>query len=159
MSTSFDPAAFITAGNAIFTISPSDEAVAFFAARGQDCKPHYTFKVRAKEGEWLGKPTVTWFVSLLTGADNTAWSSYTYMGLLDPKAMTMRLTAKSSYKESSVPVRILRRVLSTAKAGESFPDNYIRHEGKCGRCGRKLTVPSSIDNGIGPECIKYVMGG
>lgn len=30
----------------------------------------------------------------------------------------------------------------------------IWHEGKCCCCGRKLTVPSSIENGIGPECIK-----
>ena len=28
----------------------------------------------------------------------------------------------------------------------------IRHEGSCGRCGRPLTVPSSIDRGIGPDC-------
>ena len=24
--------------------------------------------------------------------------------------------------------------------------------GACGRCGRPLTVPSSIDRGIGPDC-------
>jgi hypothetical protein len=28
----------------------------------------------------------------------------------------------------------------------------IHHEGKCCRCGRKLTVPRSIELGIGPEC-------
>ena len=28
----------------------------------------------------------------------------------------------------------------------------VWHEGKCGRCGRTLTVPSSIDAGIGPVC-------
>src|ERR1019366_4832357 len=28
----------------------------------------------------------------------------------------------------------------------------VWHEGKCGRCGRKLTVPESIERGIGPEC-------
>lgn len=28
----------------------------------------------------------------------------------------------------------------------------IRHEGKCGRCGRALTRPESIDTGLGPEC-------
>jgi hypothetical protein len=27
-------------------------------------------------------------------------------------------------------------------------------EGKCGKCGRALTVPSSILTGIGPECSK-----
>jgi len=28
----------------------------------------------------------------------------------------------------------------------------IWHEGRCGRCNRKLTVPASIALGIGPEC-------
>ena len=32
----------------------------------------------------------------------------------------------------------------------------IWHEGKCGRCGRKLTVPESIACGFGPECIGMV---
>lgn len=26
------------------------------------------------------------------------------------------------------------------------------HEGRCGRCGRRLTVPESIESGFGPEC-------
>jgi hypothetical protein len=30
----------------------------------------------------------------------------------------------------------------------------VWHEGKCGKCGRALTVPSSILTGIGPECSK-----
>jgi len=28
----------------------------------------------------------------------------------------------------------------------------ITHEGRCGRCGRLLTVPASVACGIGPEC-------
>ena len=28
----------------------------------------------------------------------------------------------------------------------------VWHEGKCGACGRKLTVPDSIKSGIGPVC-------
>ena len=30
----------------------------------------------------------------------------------------------------------------------------IWHEGKCCRCGKTLTVPASIQMGIGPECVK-----
>ena len=30
----------------------------------------------------------------------------------------------------------------------------IWHQGTCGKCGRPLTVPASIDYGIGPECMK-----
>lgn len=32
----------------------------------------------------------------------------------------------------------------------------VWHEGSCGRCGRKLTVPESIANGLGPECAEKV---
>ncbi len=32
--------------------------------------------------------------------------------------------------------------------------NYGKQIGRCGACGRRLTDPESIDNGIGPECIK-----
>lgn len=28
----------------------------------------------------------------------------------------------------------------------------IYHLGRCGRCGRALTVPSSVESGFGPEC-------
>jgi hypothetical protein len=36
--------------------------------------------------------------------------------------------------------------------------NFIEiwHEGRCGKCGRTLTVPDSIANGLGPECIKTI---
>ena len=32
----------------------------------------------------------------------------------------------------------------------------IWHEGKCGRCGRSLTVPESIAAGIGPVCAERI---
>ena len=28
----------------------------------------------------------------------------------------------------------------------------VRHEGRCGKCARKLTTPESVDTGFGPEC-------
>lgn len=34
----------------------------------------------------------------------------------------------------------------------------IYHEGSCGRCGRKLTVPESIESGFGPECRNKIFG-
>jgi hypothetical protein len=30
----------------------------------------------------------------------------------------------------------------------------VWHEGFCGKCGKRLTVPNSIEIGIGPDCIK-----
>lgn len=32
----------------------------------------------------------------------------------------------------------------------------IRHEDRCARCGRTLTVPASIDSGFGPQCAEKV---
>ena len=34
-----------------------------------------------------------------------------------------------------------------------LPENIkIWHNGYCGKCGRMLTVPDSIDSGFGPVC-------
>ena len=38
------------------------------------------------------------------------------------------------------------------------PKAEVWHEGSCGRCGRKLTVPESIENGLGPVCAGLVVG-
>jgi hypothetical protein len=35
---------------------------------------------------------------------------------------------------------------------------YAIESGRCARCDRELTVPASIHQGFGPECIKYVKG-
>lgn len=32
----------------------------------------------------------------------------------------------------------------------------VWHTGRCSRCGRLLTVPESIENGIGPECANKI---
>jgi hypothetical protein len=41
-----------------------------------------------------------------------------------------------------------------ADRSDLFDKAEIWHEGSCGRCGRKLTVPKSISSGFGPECVK-----
>jgi len=47
-----------------------------------------------------------------------------------------------------------RTRLSTAS---ELPDQVeVWHEGRCARCGRRLTVPESISSGFGPECITKV---
>lgn len=141
---------FIRAGKAIFTIELSPE----FAATHK-IPPHYTFKVSHQPAE--NGYRECWFVSLLTGPENT--SDYTYVGLLADDN-TLRLTQKSKFRPDSMPVRILSRILAnlvadTADRITSAGFN-LHHEGRCGRCGRLLTVPSSIESGIGPECAKRI---
>ena len=135
---------FVLAGSAIFTIQcPGDR--------------HYTFRVDKTEPTDKF-PNPAWFVKLLTGPDNG--EDYTYLGRLDDFTGQTKTTAKSRSYEGSLPLRLLNRVLARVWTGDhkAYMDHGYRthHEGRCGRCGRRLTVPASINSGIGPECAKHV---
>lgn len=141
---------FVMAGNSIFTV----EIPAQFAEKHQS-PAHYTYRVRHKEAE--GTYPEAWFVELLTGPENT--SDYTYLGKLLPEGK-VKLTAKSRYGEDAMPVRLLDRILARLWKNEGAAIEQagfkLHHEGRCGRCGRLLTVPESIETGIGPECRKMM---
>lgn len=135
---------FVLAGKATFTIACPD---------GQ----HYTFRITRKDPT-AQYPQPAFFVSRLTGPDNE--SDYSYLGKLDPFTGQVVPTAKSGWREKEPPyaVRLLNRVLARVwgddhAAFEQFGFT-LRHAGRCGRCGRTLTVPESIESGIGPECAK-----
>lgn len=140
---------FVLAGNAIVTLQ-SDKT-------GQ----HYTYRVqRAKGRDDL--PADMWFVKLLTGADNN--NAYTYIGCMDKRGgdgvgIGLRLTAKSLLKDDAAPVRGWRYMWAAITAGRLPANMTVRHEGRCGRCNRRLTVPESLDRGIGPECAGMVAMG
>lgn len=133
--------AFITAGNATITIES--------AKTGK----HFTYRVTQAK-DYSGNKTDRWFVSLMTGPNNT--SDFTYLGMLQNGAL--KLTAKSKGNDQTPSVRGFRYVWSNIAAGTIPSDAHIHHEGHCGRCGRTLTVPESIESGFGPECIQMVGG-
>jgi len=125
---------FVVAGNATFTVDNGSGN-------------WYTFKVRGKDLDT--RPV--YFVNLLTGPNNEG--DFTYLGLLDPATGAVRLTAKSRLTDDSKPVKAVRWALRHVWDGRPFPaPATCHHEGRCGRCGRKLTVPESIETGLGPEC-------
>lgn len=132
---------FIIGGNAIFTLEIPHNGFP---------KPHYTWKVRSK------KNLPYLFVSLLTGPDNT--SDYKYLGLLWPETGLVTLTSGSHFDNKSLAVRLLRRICENLWNGTGYRIDMsgykLHHEGRCCKCGRLLTVPSSIESGIGPECGK-----
>ena len=128
---------FMFAGNATFTL------------RSLRTQVRYTFKVQKDEN------SDRWFVKLLTGNDNE--SAYSYMGMINANKQ-FYLTAKSNFKIDSTPVIALMWTLKKLTAGVEPQNLEMWHAGKCGRCGRKLTVPESIESGFGPECVK-LMGG
>lgn len=130
---------FLTAGHAIFTISNN---------KGD----HYTYKVSAPAKQDPTRPI--WFVSLLTGPDNQ--HDYSYLGLLHADGV-VTVTAKSKFTPGSRSHAVVKWGVAQVWTGAELPAGYaIQHEGKCGKCGRPLTCPESINSGIGPICAERV---
>lgn len=140
---------FITAGKAIFTL----EIPAYFSAK-YGTKPHYTWKVSKPKNS-----ASFLFVALLTGPDNT--KDYKYLGLLFPRNGFVTLTGKSNFYVKSWPVMLLQRICANLWGTNKIEAAgfKLHHEGYCCKCGRLLTVPSSIQSGIGPECGKKASWG
>jgi hypothetical protein len=115
----------------------------------------YTFRIAApsKDGSVQYDEPLR-FVSLLTGADNDA--DFTYLGLIPDRGdPAFRTTKGSRMPVSSAPMKAARFLCDRVIAHPEAPipaDLEIWHEGRCGKCGRTLTVPESIEHGFGPEC-------
>lgn len=139
---------FVLAGKALFTIE---------LPAGTDHQPHYTFKVTKKEAS--GQFPEAYFIALLSGPNNE--TDYTYVGMLDKKTADVRLTRKSAYPEDSFPVRLVKRILARVWANDhsAYEQHGYRmhHSNKCGKCGKTLTTPESVECGIGPECRKSLL--
>lgn len=93
-----------------------------------------------------------YFVALLSGPDNNA--DYSYLGRISRGVFWLgRKVPRAGDISKDAPSAKAFDWAWRALAKNNLPDSLeIWHEGKCGRCGRKLTVPSSIELGFGPEC-------
>ena len=91
------------------------------------------------------------FVSVLNGPDN--WINYKYIGII--KNNEFRWTSKSTIQEDAPSVKAFKFCFGHLSKN-TIVGFEVWHEGKCGRCGRKLTVPQSIADGFGPECVGLV---
>ena len=122
-----DALSFMTSGKAIIT-----------AANPQTGR-RFTFKVTAaNEGE-------AFFVSVKKDG------RFVYMGIID-RAKQFKRTGKSRVQPDESEFIAFTWVYANLKAGQIKAPLEVWHEGRCGRCGRTLTVPTSIARGIGPEC-------
>lgn len=122
---------FITAGNARLTIVSKKTGA------------RYTYRVRrAKDAQDL------FFVSVLTGSDNE--SDFSYLGTL---ARGQFFHGKKSRLSADAPsAKAWQWYWTFTAQGREAPNCETWHEGRCGRCGRPLTVPESIAAGLGPDC-------
>jgi hypothetical protein len=125
---------FILAGRARFTLVSEKTGVRF------------TYRVTQRDEQ--GKKTPH-FVSLLSGPDNE--TSYTFLGSIF-EGKTYRPGRKSPVSPTAPSAQAFAWAWSFMARGEMPPSCEVWHEGRCGRCGRSLTVPESVASGIGPVC-------
>jgi hypothetical protein len=104
------------------------------------------------------------YVRVLTGPENTA--DYEWLGTFRTHATTWRGRRyaagyrhgrETRISEGAPSTRTAVWFLTRVLAGGDALDSALRqcevwHEGRCGACGRKLTVPESVEHGIGPVC-------
>ena len=109
---------------------------------------HYTFKItKCKDNEKL------YFVKVLYGTDNE--SDYRYIGCYFTD--DGHFSPCKDYKDlpSFTWPKYMRTISYFFDVIDNIPDKLlVYHEGRCGKCGRKLTTPESIERGLGPECYK-----
>lgn len=119
---------FMLAGNATFTIVSKKTGVRF------------TYRI-VKE---VSPISITHYVRVLTGPDQ-----YTYLGVIfkDQRYGHGRSSTISSEAPSAQAFTWFWNDVETTKI-------EFHHAGKCGRCGRELTVPESVESGLGPECAR-----
>jgi hypothetical protein len=122
----------------------------------------FTYEVKnTPEPEPGQKPSpVSHFVGLLTRPDGEF--PYQYLGhIFEPRdggdIGNYRHGKKAKIDETAPSAMAFKwffeKVIVDGKTPEAI-GLEVWHEGRCGKCGRRLTVPESIARGIGPECYR-----
>ena len=144
LNTPIDLFRFILAGNATLTLVSKKSGARF------------TYKFQRPDPEPGRRRPI--FVKVLSGADNE--NNYAFVGTIwpDAAAWTYKHSFKSRVTQSAPSVVAVQWMLKHLNVGGDalLLQAEVWHEGRCGRCGRKLTVPSSIESGFGPECITKI---
>jgi hypothetical protein len=120
-----------------------------------------TYTVVKNESEWYtiriktagpdSKLAGKRIASFLSGPDNeTAFTGFAFVTDEDTAAVWGRCRTEAPWIDS------LNIILGYPTLGDDFRTAYAQKSGRCARCGRKLTVPASLNRGLGPECAKQI---
>lgn len=140
-----DLSAFLHAGKATITLE------------SEKTGKRFTYRVSAPKDKETGAiDRSILFVAALTGPDNTR--DYSYFGNIRGTGR-FEVGRKSKLKADAQSVTVFEWFYREVVTQQRMPSKLrAYHMGQCGRCGRALTVPSSILSGIGPECAKKTDG-
>lgn len=79
-----------------------------------------------------------------------------YLGMLQESEPWFRRTAKSAFGEDTEAVKGARYICKMANKQDLVDKTPMKlySSGKCCKCGRPLTAPSELHEGIGKKCCK-----
>lgn len=135
-----DISEYALAGNATLTV------------RSSVTGKRYTFKIKqSKDNESL------YFIHLLRGPNNE--EDYSYIGCYYSDTRIFHPCKTWKHVELRDWPSSMKAIHYTLQHLYKIPEKLqVYHEGRCGRCGRKLTTPDSILTGLGPECRRLMNG-
>lgn len=127
--------AFVFAGRATFTL------------HNRETGNRFTFRVERAPDRDLNQ---LFFVAVLNGPDNQR--DYAYLGTATAR-WGYRHGQKSKIAADAQSARTAGWLFRHLRFGAPLPPQVdFHHEGTCGRCGRPLTTPESVERGLGPVC-------
>ena len=88
-----------------------------------------------------------YFVHVLTNTD-----VYMFLGTI--KNFVFRYSPKSKIAKDAKSLIVFDYVFHHLGMGTLNNTIEIFHDGRCGKCGRQLTDPISVETGLGPYCRK-----
>lgn len=121
---------------------------AIFTLRSKKTGSHFTYRLEKKSN-------ILYFLSVMCSPDNTA--QFGYLGVYRPD--------KKSTDFSGLCFGLKSRISAFSKQWLAIKYLFdhpetdlieIFHEGRCMKCGKRLTTPRSIEIGIGPKCEKGI---
>lgn len=126
---------FIFAGRSVFTLENSESG------------NYITFRIKSVKKQGKVIPNEFTVEAKVLG---DASSGYSFMGFLNLNRQTFK--EWGSMAKGSISYKTFYWIMKNFNRLEDFGKLSIYHEGACCKCGMPLTVPESIDSGIGPEC-------
>lgn len=132
-----DIRAFVLAGNATFTLV------------SKATEQRFTYRVTELDEK---DSAVQFFVNLMNGPDNI--HSFSYLGHIFRSGDYVhgRKSKTGPDAPSAKAFNWFYQKVIVANSATIPEQLEFWHEGFCAACGRKLTVPESIETGLGPEC-------
>jgi len=126
---------YIMAGKSVFTLVSG--------ATGN----RFTYRVN-KMKKRCDADRETYYISVLSGPDNT--NDYSRIAMMFDDRLVFPRSWEISPNAPSAAA--LSWSLTKLQKGIMPSNLSVHHNGHCGRCGRHLTTPESVETGLGPIC-------